>query len=382
MSLPKKIFITSTIALIVILLLWGVYLLSFKQTPSSSDSEIATTTSEKPSEQPIISKNATITALTDEPILAPIISPTGDSIKYYAKATGNAFEVDILSHNKKTLSSAELLNLSDIIWSPDTNKVVSRFPKDSLSSKFSSYDYLQNKNVGLADGIADLIWQNNNKIIYKYSKSTTDKQTLNVADPDGSNWKKIITLPNGDARVAIIPKTGLVSFWNKPDSLTQATMSSVPVFGEEIKTITQGKFGADYLWSSDGSFLLESSIETTDVTKLQLSVMNSVGGEYKTLGIPTMVSKCAWSKNNTTIYYALPSSIPAGATMPNDYNDAKFNTSDTFWKVDVTTGEKTRIITLDKIDQAYDATELFLSPDESSLFFVNRIDGKLYQLSL
>lgn len=384
MTLSKKIFIASTLMLLIILLLWGVYFLSFRQTPEPSEPVPVTTTADEGSAQPAISKNIAIKALTDEAVLAPILSSNGNSIKYYTKANGHTFEVDILSNSKKTLSIADLPNLAEIIWSPDTSKVISRFPIDSLSSKFSLYDYSENKASTLALGMNSIIWQNNNKIIYKYpdAKATEQAQTLNIADPDGSNWEKIITLPIRDARIAIVPKTGLVSFWDKPDSLTQATMSSVPVFGGETRVITKGKFGADYLWSADGSFLLESSVETTGATKLQLSVMNSIGGEYKTLGIPTMVSKCAWSKNNNIIYYALPSSIPAGATMPNDYNEAKFNTSDTFWKVNVTTGEKTRLVNLDKIDQAYDASKLFLSPDESNLFFVNRIDGKLYQLSL
>ena len=381
MSLPKKIFITSTIALIVILLLWGVYFLSFRQAPKPNEASVTTTAGES-SEQPIASKTTAIQALTDEAILAPTLSLDGDSIKYYTKATGNAFEIDFLSRSKKTLSATDLINLAGVSWSPDTTKVISRFPKDSLSSRFSFYDYSQNKGIALTDGLGLVVWQNNNKIIYTYFNSKAKENTLNIADPNGSEWKKILTLPVQDARIAIIPKTGLVSFWEKPDSLTQATMSSVPVFGGETKVITKDKFGADYLWSVDGSFLLESSVEKTDMRKMQLSVMNSVGGEYKTLGIPTMVSKCAWSKNNTTIYYALPSSIPAGATMPNDYNDAKFNTNDTFWKVDIATGEKTRLVDLDKIDQSYDATELFLSPDESNLFFINKIDGRLYQLSL
>jgi hypothetical protein len=381
MMLSKKIFIASTLILLIILLLWGVYSLSFKQIPEPNESVVPVTIINETSTQPAISKNTAIKALTDEAILAPVLSPNGDSIKYYTKANGNIFEVDILSNSKKALSTAEFSNLAGIAWSPDTSKVILRFPIDSLSSKFSLYDYSENKTSLLAPGMNSIIWQNNNKIIYKYPDKKEIEQTLNIADPDGSNWKKIITLPIRDARIAIIPKTGLVSFWDKPDSLTQATIFSVPAFGEETKVITKGKFGADYLWSADGNFLLESSVETTGATKLQLSIMNSIGGEYKTLGIPTLVSKCAWSKNNTIIYYALPSSIPAGATMPNDYNDAKFNTSDTFWKVNITTGEKTRLVSLDKIDQAYDATELFLSQDESSLFFVNRIDGKLYQLS-
>ncbi|MDO8240576.1 MAG: hypothetical protein Q7T51_01130 [Candidatus Moranbacteria bacterium] len=381
MSLPKKIFLISSIALVVVLLLWGVYILSFKKTPISN-SNVPSDAIEAIAPDILAKKAAQIAVLVDEAVLSPTLSINGDAVRYYSKTTGKAFEIDILSEAKKTISGKELVNLSSINWSPDKSRVISGFPINSLSSKFFSYDYAQNKGVQLKDNLDSVVWQNNNKIIYKYFDAKTKERTLNVADPDGANWKKIIDLSMKDIAIAAIPKTGLISFWSKADSFNKTLLQTVPVFGGELKTLASEKFGADYLWSDDGNMLLESSVETAGGSKLQLGVMNSFGGEYKTLGIPTLVSKCAWSKGNKNIYYALPSSIPEGATMPNDYNDNKITTSDTFWMVNTTTGEKTRLVDLDKITQTYDATNLFLSPDESILFFVNKIDGKLYRITL
>jgi hypothetical protein len=111
-------------------------------------------------------------------------------------------------------------------------------------------------------------------------------------------------------------------------------------------------------------------------------VINDQGGEYKNLEIPTLVSKCVWSKNNKIVYFALPSSLPDNILMPNDYDAKKFTTTDTFWKVDVTTGKKDRMIELEKMQGSYDASNLFLSPDEGNLFFINRIDDKLYKVKM
>jgi hypothetical protein len=68
--------------------------------------------------------------------------------------------------------------------------------------------------------------------------------------------------------------------------------------------------------------------------------------------------------------------------MPNDYDQEKFHTADTFWKIDTLTGEKSRIVDLNKIISSYDATDLFFNTDESILFFTNRLDGKLYRIML
>jgi hypothetical protein len=86
--------------------------------------------------------------------------------------------------------------------------------------------------------------------------------------------------------------------------------------------------------------------------------------------------------NNKALYCALPGEIPASAIMPNDYDQEKFHTADTFWKIDTTTGEKSRIVDLNKITSKYDATKLFLNANESLLFFTNRTDGKLYKITL
>jgi hypothetical protein len=74
--------------------------------------------------------------------------------------------------------------------------------------------------------------------------------------------------------------------------------------------------------------------------------------------------------------------MPNTAVLPNEYNEKKFTSVDTFWKVNVATGEKTRIIETSQISGSFDATKLFLNSDESMLFFANRIDGKLYRLNM
>ena len=50
--------------------------------------------------------------------------------------------------------------------------------------------------------------------------------------------------------------------------------------------------------------------------------------------------------------------------------------------MDLRSGKKERIVDLSKITGSYDAADLFLSSDESALFFVNKLDGKLYRIDL
>lgn len=387
MRLSKKIFIFSSTALLVVLFFGGIYYFLFappKEALNRSQS------SETPEEKKSILENISlpklpsseekIEAVSDESILAPTLTPNGQFVRYYSKTTGNAFELDFFTEEKKTLSAKNLQGLKSVSWSPDTTKTISEFSTGENSSKFSLYDYVQKKDSPLNENISAVSWQNNGKIIYQYSD--LKNASLNVADPDGSDWHKLADVPTKKLIIAPIPMSGLISFWNRPDSFSETFLQSVSPLSKEKKDLIKGYFGADFLWSPDGSMILESTVDKKGGSRMQLGVTNSSGQDYRSLGIPTLVTKCAWSKDSRSVYCAQPTSIPENAIMPNDYQEQKFTTNDTFWKIDVSTGEKTRLVDLKEIKAAYDATSLFLSSNESLLFFINRVDGKLYRITL
>ena len=45
----------------------------------------------------------------------------------------------------------------------------------------------------------------------------------------------------------------------------------------------------------------------------------------------------------------MPGNIPDSAILPNDWQEGKITTSDTFWKIDVSTGKKERLVDPEKI---------------------------------
>jgi len=385
-SLLKKLFFASLIIFIVSILFLGIYRLSFYK-----PKEVAPTAKKENPAQPVSATQpekdtAKISAISDEAILSPALSSEGLSIKYYSQKNGHSYEISFDGTNKKTLSANDLIDLKNILWSPDKTKVISKFFQSDSSTRFSSYDYSAGKGDSLDKNIREAAWdQSSSKIFYVYFDPKSKKATLNISDPDGSNWKKLADLAYSNASVAPIPQSGSVSFWNKADNMSQTSLESIPTVGGQKKSLFKEKFGADYLWDNSGNNILISHSDAKGGSKMQLAIVNYNGGEYSNLGIPTFVSKCAWSKNNKILYYALPGNLPESAMLPNDYNDGKIKTSDTFWKMDMASRQSERIIELSelqKINAQFDASDLFLSPDEGLLFFINKLDGKLYQISL
>ena len=384
MSLAKKIFFVSSSLLAVILLLWGVYYLSFRK-PADRVAESQKKEEAGAKESPTLQKTGTvdkIKVISQEPVLGPIFVSEDHIIKYYSKENGKAYQIDPDGNGKKIISEKELPGLTGVSWSPDKMKVISKFSKDGGNNQFFYFDYILRKGIPLISNLDFVVWGSDRKIFYKYFNPLNQERSLNMSNPDGTNWEKIIDLSLKDILIAPIPQSSLVSFWTKPDANFETILQSVSLVGQSSKTLFTGKFGADYLWNNNGAKALLSHSNARGGTKIRLAVINDQGGEYRNLEIPTFVTKCVWSRDNKTVYYALPASIPENAIMPNDYYNASFSTDDTFWKVDTQTGEKERIVSLDKITEKLDADTLFLNGDESFLFFVNKKDDKLYRIEL
>jgi hypothetical protein len=378
MSSIKKIFIISSVLLSAVLFLGGVYFFVFRNSSSNEDSESLKVANEKIDSL----RNSIITPASSRPVLAPILTEDGLHIEYYSKDNGQVYKNDLNGEAEEAISQKELPGLIDVFWSPDKKKAITKFKKSNGEIQFFYYNHDTKASLPLKSNLDMVVWQNNNKILYKYFNPVTKERTLNISDPDGKNWTKIANLDFKNINIASVPLSGLISFWNQPDAFTETSFKTASMLGENKQTLFSGSFGTDYLWSGDGNRILASSSDKKGGSQISLFVMNNSGGDLKKLDVPTFTAKCVWSKDNKTIYYALPGGIQDNLILPNDYLSGKIKTTDTFWKINVLTGEKTRIIDLDKITASFDAVKMFLNSDESLLFFINRLDDKLYKITL
>ncbi len=390
----KKIFIISSVLLLIILIFLVIYNFVFSdksddyfKTDNSSSIQDESITAEKEKELKVSEnkqesekneQKEKIKPLTEEAVISPIISLDKKHIQYYSKENGNVWKINFDGSEKTNISQDVLTNLTRVMWSPKENKVISRFTQN----RFYLYDHDISKGVSLKEGISDIAWTNmGDKIIYNYYDSKTNSYSLNLANPDGSQWKKMADLPSGRISIAPVPQSSLISYWSYPDAHQQNSLKTISLVGGEPKEIFSGKYGADYLWSPDSKKILISSSSEKENSKIVLGVTDSKGENYHSLNAPTLVSKCVWADGNK-VYCAIPTSIPEGATMPNDYQAGKIKTKDTFLKIDVVSGKSERVVELDEITGHYDAENLMLSLYDGYLFFVNRIDGKIYRIDL
>ena len=384
MSILKKIFFLSLFFLFLSLLFWGIYVISFKKNlPVENNSPIAKNppaSLENPTDKPVA--EAKISVVSQESVLSPVLSLDENSIWYYS-LSGELKEIDFFGKTTKKLADKKITSLLGAIWSPDKSKALLEIGQNNKTDYLLLFDRPKGQLISLNKNINRASWlASSDRIIYKYFDSKNNHNSLNISNPDGSSWKKLLDLPHDKIIFSQIPLSGLVSFWNNGDAYYPTLFQSISLIGENAKTLSQNYFGADYLWNQSGNRVLVSQSDVEGGTKMQLGVMNYNGGEYKNLGLPTFVSKCFWSKDNETVYCALPGNIPDNSILPNDYKLGKFTTTDTFWKINITTGEKTRLLETKDISNSFDASNFFANADESLIFFVNKKDGKLYKITL
>jgi Tol biopolymer transport system component len=378
----KKIFYISLFLFALTLLFLGVYNFAFKNNPSNpvtdeakqkeakenSDKGFFESLSNKPLEQVTDHEAYGVTAL-DTKYIAFF---SGKSIK--KASLGGGAEEEIVGNLPGNLIRAT--------WSPDKGAVLALLSIEG-SSRWHLIRLSDASVTPLKAGLASPSWSNiGEKIFYFYTDPANGETGLNTAKADGSEWKEIAKSPVGNPYIATVPSGISVSFWNRPNAFEETAFYTVTMIGGVPKKIFDKKFGANFLWSPDGTKLLVSSVNEKGGSDIRLGMANQNGGEYGTLQAPTLISKATWSKDSKNIYYALPNSMPNGAVLPNDYFEKPIHTKDSFWKMDTTTGKSERIITPENTSGELDSIDLFLDPNEEYLFFTNRNDNKVYRIQL
>ncbi|MDD5083863.1 MAG: hypothetical protein PHT88_02900 [Candidatus Moranbacteria bacterium] len=377
----KKLFFISSVVLGIALLLLAVYNFAFRNnvnSPFVNDSktiEVKNTTPEVPKEE------AHIKALTEEKIMSPTYDLEGNQVVYF---TVQGREIKKISLD--TESVARIMTLSGeplrAVWSPLHTQALVEM-KIADSAKWYLVDTVAKTETPLKDNMETPIWTNlGDHIVYKYYDVKTKERSLNIANPNGSEWKKIGDSPFVNMNAMVMPQGSLLAFWNQGNAFEETSLRSVSLIGGDVKTLFSGKFGAEYVFSPDGQKLLMSSTDQKGGMLTTLGILLNQGAQYQNLQIPTLVSKTVWAKNSDSVYYALPGSLPDDAILPNDYFSKPLLTQDTFWKVNMETGEKSRIVETKEISKSYDAASMMVNDDESLLIFLNRADGKLYSIKL
>lgn len=369
----KKIFIISLVLLCLVGSFYLVYNFLLVDNENLKGSKEKDNTNEIKQIEPNTEK---VSKIIGENIKSLSLDASENKLQYYNYSDKGFWTASFDGSGKKKMSNDDFDNLKNVFWNQQKSQAL-------LEMNESYYFYSFGNKEKFIKRTKALNWINfNQRIIYSYEDYKTGKKTLNISMPDGSDWREIATLENDDIKISSIPGSARASFWLKPDAFNESNITIVPVGEGELEKVGDLKFGSDYLWSNDGNKFLRSSLRQKGSSDLILEACEVKTGKCANLNLPTLASKCVWSKNNQNVYCALPINITKNAIIPNDYYNNKIFTKDTFWKVEINGGKKENILNEKNLENEIDAANLLLSPNEDFLFFINRKDGGLFRLML
>jgi len=319
-----------------------------------------------------------INAVSKEKALAPAIGEDGKTIKYYLQKNGLVFSSSFDGSNIETLSTNELKDLSKIIWSPDAKKVIGIL--GSAAAKKYFYDHETKKAVLLNENIQLIAWApSSQKIAYHYETPDGQYNNINIANPDGTNWRSIFQTRLTDLIIQW-PSPDKIYIFNKPSGSTQSSLFAIDPDSGDFAKILSDLYGLAAKFSPDGQKMIYASTEQNG-KNLKLYVAQADGNQLKELPLKTLPEKCVWSLDNETLFCAVPQQFSEHAVWPDDYNLGRISISDDFYIINANSLQKTKIAGPGTA-QSFDAQNLILSPNGDYLFFINKKDGLVYNIKL
>lgn len=380
----KKLFILSGSFFLLVLTFLGVYNFAFKHNtldPVADPKRKAEAEEKKQAELlETPSRSVAFEQIIGEAVFQPFVGEY--SIFYYSKRDKALKEAGLDGKDIKVRVPNIPGEVSRVVWSPNRIQALI-FTKIGEGSLWHLADLRNQTVVPLKNDMSRLAWTSlGDRILYQFTDSVTGERSLNISSPDGSNWKKLTDLGREDHFIAAIPRSSLIAFWERTDATRESTLETITINGENRRTIVTARVGADFSWSPDNQHILVQNTNAPGGNIPVLGLTDEDGEGYRNLFAPTFISKSAWSKDSETIYYALPSTFPSDAVVPNDYYAKPIYTNDTFWKMNIRTGKKERLVPLEEMTEGYDVSDIFLSPTETDLYFVDRKTGRLYRITL
>lgn len=323
---------------------------------------------------------AKIKAISKSPVISPTLTADKTGVIYY-HINGEVWKSDFDGSNLTQVSSTPLDNLIKIIWSPDKNKVISIFQDSAGNVTKYFYSYETNKALPLSKYINYIAWSPDSaKISYQYQNDFTDENNISSSNPDGSKYSQIFKTRMKDLIVEW-PKGTEIFLREKPSGLVQSSLYSLSTLTKTFTKVIADIYGFSVKWSADGKKLLYS--QTTPNGKIiGIYTADRSGSNQKSANVLTLAEKCVWSQDSRIIYCAVPKNIENANVLPDDFYKGTFFSDDDFWKVNIETGEKIKVLDDSEITEIYNATDLLLSPQESYLLFVNKKNGLLYSIKL
>lgn len=303
-----------------------------------------------------------IQLLSENKIFFPNYKSDTNNIIYWGDKGVKPYKIDLSNLKSEKLTDNELLGIQKVVYAPDGKLAIvfSNYP----AKRIFLYDFNNLKNIReLNSDIQNVVWSNNSsKIAYLYTKD--DIFTLNISDPDGSNWKQVKKLnyePIGGVFLAL--NNNILYYEIEPTDLR-----GVDLLKLDTNSMTESRIAenSNYIsFSPDSTKIIIEKVDSQQETTKNVLIDNS-GKILSDVNLDSLKkNQFAWSNNSKCIY--------------------NFIDATKLEKIDIETSQKqTFNLTLNSNIPNYNRPQNinspFISSDNKKLFFTS--NDYLYSINL
>ena len=298
--------------------------------------------------------------------------------RYYNSADGKFYRLKA-DGTIEAMSDTTFYNVSNVTWANGADKAVLEYPDGSNIV----YNFETQKQVTLPKHWEDFSFSpDSSQIAAKSIGLSEENRWLVTTNDDGTGTKLIEDLGENQDKVVVdwSPSRQAVAFafTGQPLGTYRKEVLLVGLNGENFKSLTVEGLGFTSSWSPTGKKLLYSVYSPRTDLKPELWITNSYGNEIgsgrTSLEIETWPSKCAFA-DDTTIYCGVPQTLSEGAGIS---PAIAAGTTDDLYKIDLTTGLKTKIAT----DGSYSIKSISYDGTGKRLLFTDANQTGVFQVNL
>jgi hypothetical protein len=219
---------------------------------------------------------------------------------------------------------------------------------------------------------------------FEYIDENTNNNFLGVSNVDGTAMRQIELLgdKSSDVEVNWSPTSQMVATFRKTSAGDAQDVFFVGQNGENFKSLEVQGRGFEGIWNNTGTQMIYSTYSATTDYNPELKIAD-VGGDNTgantiNTGLKTWPSKCAIGGG--ALYCGVPIGLEKGSGL---YPELADSINDNIYRVDLTTGAKTKLATPSNVDGGgYVIDQIYLSPDERILYFTDKTTGELNSIRL
>jgi dipeptidyl aminopeptidase/acylaminoacyl peptidase len=244
------------------------------------------------------------------------------------------------------------------------------------------YDFKTNKSVTLPSQWKDFAFSpTGDKIVFKNMMLDPEERYISTADTNGCNFTEIEALGDKDSDVTITwsPNNAYIALYREGLEASRSEIYPIGLNNENFVSLRVEGRDPRYIWSPSGNILLYSVFNSLSDFKPLLWFVSTdpatLGSGRQSIDLNTWADKCVFA-TESIVYCAVPRTLDIGAGYLPSLAD---NTPDDFYRINLVSSNRSLIA---QPIFPTTASKLFVSGDQSSLYWLEKNSGQLKEIKL